>query len=127
MLIALQVETQYHPPMSPHSWYHLSPAQDPSVLSPKRVPLKAVRHVACGCSHTVAVTDDAVYSWGHGACGALGHGSYEDKVGGALGHYSHYKVHGLPSCSAFNITCVTVIENPEGVNMRPCWLLAVNG
>jgi hypothetical protein len=28
----------------------------------------------------VAVTDDAVYSWGQGQFGALGHGSYEDRA-----------------------------------------------
>ncbi len=28
----------------------------------------------------MAVTDDAVYSWGQGQFGALGHGSYEDRA-----------------------------------------------
>jgi alpha-tubulin suppressor-like RCC1 family protein len=28
----------------------------------------------------VAVTDDAVYSWGQGQFGALGHGGYEDRA-----------------------------------------------
>lgn len=50
------------------------------MLAPKRVPLKGVRCIAAGAAHTLAVTDDAVYSWGHGQCGALGHGTYEDKA-----------------------------------------------
>ncbi len=50
------------------------------MASPKRVPLKGVRFMAAGATHTVAATDDAVYSWGHGQYGALGHGSYEDKA-----------------------------------------------
>ncbi len=50
------------------------------MLYPKRVPLKGVRYIAAGATHTVAVTDEAVYSWGHGQHGALGHGTYDDKV-----------------------------------------------
>jgi alpha-tubulin suppressor-like RCC1 family protein len=50
------------------------------VLAPKRVPLKGVRCIAAGAAHTLAVTDDACFSWGHGQCGALGHGTYEDKA-----------------------------------------------
>lgn len=50
------------------------------MLAPKRVPLKGVRCIAAGAAHTLAVTDDACYSWGHGQCGALGHGTYEDKA-----------------------------------------------
>lgn len=50
------------------------------MLSPKRVPLKGVRFIAAGSTHTVAVTDDATYSWGQGQFGALGHGTYEDKA-----------------------------------------------
>lgn len=50
------------------------------MLAPKRVPLKGVRYIAAGAAHTLAVTDDACYSWGHGQCGALGHGTYEDKA-----------------------------------------------
>jgi E3 ubiquitin-protein ligase HERC2 len=44
------------------------------------VPLKGVRYVACGSAHTVAVSDDATYSWGAGLHGALGHGSTEEKA-----------------------------------------------
>jgi len=46
------------------------------VLTPKRVPLKGVRYIAAGSAHTLAVTDDSCYSWGHGQYGALGHGAY---------------------------------------------------
>lgn len=42
--------------------------------TPKRVPLKGVRYIAAGAAHTLAVTDDSCYSWGHGQYGALGHG-----------------------------------------------------
>jgi alpha-tubulin suppressor-like RCC1 family protein len=44
------------------------------VHTPKRVPLKGVRYIAAGAAHTLAVTDDSCYSWGHGQYGALGHG-----------------------------------------------------
>lgn len=36
------------------------------MLSPKRVPLRGVRYIAAGAAHTVAVTDEATYSWGAG-------------------------------------------------------------
>eukprot|EP00884_Botryococcus_braunii_P023346 jgi/Botrbrau1/9696/Bobra.0201s0026.1 len=42
------------------------------VLVPRRVPLKGVRSVAAGGSHTVAVTDGGVYAWGSNSCGQLG-------------------------------------------------------
>ncbi|XRB24369.1 U-box domain-containing protein [Pseudoscourfieldia marina] len=46
--------------------------------TPKRVDALAsvsVRALACGSMHTVALTSDgAVYTWGHGAFGELGHG-----------------------------------------------------
>lgn len=44
--------------------------------TPKRVPLKGVRYIAAGAAHTLAVTDDSCYSWGHGQYGALGHGRW---------------------------------------------------
>ena len=65
---------------SPSSTSSACSMEDPCVLSPKRVPLKGVRYIACGSAHTVAVTDDATYTWGHGLYGALGHGTYEDKA-----------------------------------------------
>lgn len=65
---------------SPSSTSSVASVEEPAVLSPKRVPLKGVRYIAAGGFHTVAVTDDSVYSWGHGGAGALGHGNYEDKV-----------------------------------------------
>ena len=45
--------------------------------TPKRVPLKGVRYIAAGSAHTLAVTDDSCYSWGHGQYGALGHGRWQ--------------------------------------------------
>lgn len=49
--------------------------------TPKRVPLKGVRYIAAGAAHTLAVTDDSCYSWGHGQYGALGHGELAVVVG----------------------------------------------
>lgn len=39
---------------------------------------KRIVHVACGARHSIALAEDGdVFSWGHGACGALGHSSFE--------------------------------------------------
>lgn len=57
----------YHRDVTPHQRCHMLPH------TPRR-------YIACGSFHTVAVTDDAVYSWGQGQFGALGHGSYEDRA-----------------------------------------------
>eukprot|EP00879_Flechtneria_rotunda_P005191 GHRR01005473.1.p1 GENE.GHRR01005473.1~~GHRR01005473.1.p1 ORF type:complete len:1380 (+),score=526.24 GHRR01005473.1:240-4379(+) len=65
---------------SPSSTSSACSIEEPCVTIPKRVPLKGVRCIAAGAAHTLAVTDDACYSWGHGQCGALGHGTYEDKA-----------------------------------------------
>ena len=54
-----------------------------SERTPRRVAsLEAVRcsAVACGASHTICVdVDGAVYTWGHGLGGRLGHGSEDDE------------------------------------------------
>jgi hypothetical protein len=59
---------------SPSSNSSACSLEEPCVPTPKRVPLKGVRHIAAGAAHTLAVTADACYSWGHGQYGALGHG-----------------------------------------------------
>ena len=43
---------------------------------PTRVIIGKIRQVACGCSHTLALSDDyyTVYSFGSGDGGKLGHG-----------------------------------------------------
>jgi hypothetical protein len=40
---------------------------------------QAVRSVAAGGHHTVAVTDGAVYAWGSNACGQLGTRTFRDR------------------------------------------------
>jgi hypothetical protein len=57
---------------SPSSTSSACSLEDPCVLSPKRVPLRGVRYIAAGAAHTVAVTDDATYSWGAGEAGGRG-------------------------------------------------------
>jgi hypothetical protein len=59
---------------SPSSNSSACSLDEPCVPTPKRVPLKGVRHIAAGAAHTLAVTAEACYSWGHGQYGALGHG-----------------------------------------------------
>lgn len=54
---------------SPSSTGSACGLEDPCALSPKRVPLRGVRYIAAGAAHTVAVTDDATYSWGAGERG----------------------------------------------------------
>ncbi|MEW5307247.1 MAG: hypothetical protein WDW36_009655 [Sanguina aurantia] len=49
-----------------------------NVTEPRRVPLQNVRQASAGDEHTLAVTDDGVFSWGGGAWGALGHCDWED-------------------------------------------------
>ena len=49
------------------------------VLLPRRVPLQAVRAVAAGGQHTVAVLDSAVYAWGSNRCGQLGTRTFRDR------------------------------------------------
>lgn len=51
---------------SPSSTSSACSMEDPCMLSPKRVPLRGVRFIAAGAAHTVAVTDEATYSWGAG-------------------------------------------------------------
>eukprot|EP00803_Ostreobium_quekettii_P007034 evm.model.scf_2582.1 EVM.evm.TU.scf_2582.1 scf_2582:2859-15247(+) len=53
--------------------------EDKCVMVPKRVPLKCVRCIGAGGSHTVAVTAHAVYSWGAGERGQLGIGAFCNK------------------------------------------------
>lgn len=62
------------PAGSPSSTSSACSLEEPCVHTPKRVPLKGVRYIAAGAAHTLAVTDDSCYSWGHGQYGALGHG-----------------------------------------------------
>ena len=42
---------------------------------PRRVPLQKVRSMAVGANHTLACTDDDVYSWGCNSHGQLGNGA----------------------------------------------------
>ncbi|KAF6264509.1 regulator of chromosome condensation 1/beta-lactamase-inhibitor protein II, partial [Scenedesmus sp. NREL 46B-D3] len=49
---------------SPSSTSSACSVEEPCVLAPKRVPLKGVRCIAAGAAHTLAVTDDACYTWG---------------------------------------------------------------
>ena len=42
---------------------------------PRRVPLQKVRSMAVGANHTLACTDDEVYSWGCNSHGQLGNGA----------------------------------------------------
>ena len=50
-------------------------------LTPRRVPnLPAVRMVACGDAHTLALTDREVWAWGMGAEGQLGQGHRQNCV-----------------------------------------------
>ena len=42
---------------------------------PRRVPLQRVRSMAVGANHTLACTDDDVYSWGCNSHGQLGNGA----------------------------------------------------
>ncbi|KAK9819719.1 hypothetical protein WJX72_001643 [[Myrmecia] bisecta] len=53
--------------------------EDTRVLAPRRVPLLAVRWVAAGSQHTVAVTDTSVWAWGSNSCGQLGTRTFRDK------------------------------------------------
>ena len=41
--------------------------------------LQAVRGVAAGGQHTVAVLDSAVYAWGSNRCGQLGTRTFRDR------------------------------------------------
>ena len=41
--------------------------------------LQAVRAVAAGGHHTVAVLDSAVYAWGSNRCGQLGTRTFRDR------------------------------------------------
>ncbi|KAE8993748.1 hypothetical protein PF011_g17013 [Phytophthora fragariae] len=42
-------------------------------------PLRRVVQIACGYRHTALITDDRhLYTFGHGECGRLGHGTQED-------------------------------------------------
>jgi ubiquitin-protein ligase E3 A len=50
--------------------------EDDRVLAPKRVPLQGVRFVAAGSLHTVALTDEEVYSWGDNSAGQLGNRTF---------------------------------------------------
>ncbi len=46
---------------------------------PRRVPLQKVRSVATGAHHTLACTDDDVYSWGCNSHGQLGNGNFKNE------------------------------------------------
>lgn len=46
--------------------------EEDKVLVPKRIALQGVRFVAAGAYHTVALTDEEVYSWGSNTAGQLG-------------------------------------------------------
>lgn len=46
---------------------------------PRRVPLQKVRNVAAGAHHTLACTDDDVYSWGCNSHGQLGNGTFKNE------------------------------------------------
>ncbi|KAL4443784.1 hypothetical protein ABPG75_011521 [Micractinium tetrahymenae] len=50
--------------------------EDDRVLVPKRVALQGVRFVAAGSFHTVALTDEEVYSWGDNSAGQLGNRTF---------------------------------------------------
>ncbi|CAD7697676.1 unnamed protein product [Ostreobium quekettii] len=52
---------------------------DKCVMVPKRVPLKCVRCIGAGGNHTIAVTSQAVFSWGAGEHGELGIGAFCNK------------------------------------------------
>ena len=67
---------------SPSASLDATPAsikQSGTVNIPRRVPLRGVRGVAAGSSHTVAFTDDEVYAWGSNAFGQLGTGTFVDE------------------------------------------------
>jgi len=55
----------------------------PTQFDPRPAPITLaagtnIRSIACGNYHSLAVTDDdALYSWGCGVDGQLGHGDYE--------------------------------------------------
>lgn len=49
-----------------------------AVLHPRRVPLQGVRAMAAGGTHTVAITDEEVYSWGDNSYGQLGIRTFKD-------------------------------------------------
>ena len=41
--------------------------------------MQAVRFIAAGGAHTVAVTDSTVFTWGSNTCGQLGSRTFRDK------------------------------------------------
>lgn len=44
------------------------------------ISLQAVRAIAAGGQHTVAVTDSNVFAWGNNSCGQLGTRTFRDKA-----------------------------------------------
>ena len=58
------------------------PGSQSCILKPKKIPrLKNVTMAACGARYTVAVTKSgAVFTWGYGNYGCLGHGTRENAV-----------------------------------------------
>lgn len=50
------------------------PAEQKEVLVPTKIPLEGVQAVAAGKTHSLASTSTALYSWGRGTNGCLGHG-----------------------------------------------------
>mmetsp|Transcript_29441 Transcript_29441/g.70774 ORF Transcript_29441/g.70774 Transcript_29441/m.70774 type:complete len:689 (+) Transcript_29441:65-2131(+) len=66
-------------------WLHVHSNENSDQNSVQKVPgrcagLSGVKSIACGANHNVAVTSKAVYSWGAGGCGQLGHGGRGDEL-----------------------------------------------
>ena len=71
-----------------------------AVLHPRRVPLQGVRTIAAGGGHTIAVTDEEVYSWGDNTYGQLGLRHFRDVMQPA-------EINGLAGAGIIQVACGT--------------------
>ncbi|GMF22035.1 unnamed protein product [Phytophthora fragariaefolia] len=80
--LGLSLDEEAHISHGSSSTLCLRPTPD-TVSSVKMVsfppPLRRVIHISCGYRHTALITDDRhLYTFGHGECGRLGHGTQDD-------------------------------------------------
>eukprot|EP00889_Picochlorum_renovo_P001482 jgi/Picre1/28512/NNA_003916.t1 len=81
---------------------------------PRRVPLQKVKSMAVGAHHTLACTDDDVYSWGCNSHGQLGNGDYTNQK-------HPYRISCLSMCGLFP----TDVSDPEDV-LEECEILSTS-